>query len=73
MIITYSQIFWKVKFEILIQTIQMLVIMFIVTICLIDSRVTYFQNYFSFLINPFSYMTKNSGQTCKYLNNEKSF
>ena len=27
----------------------------------------------SFLIKPFSYMSKKSGQKCKYLKNEKSF
>ena len=36
-------------------------------------EVTNLEIHLSFLIGPFSYMTKKSGQTFKYLKNGKSF
>ena len=45
----------------------------IVIVCYPVFDVINFETYISFLIEPFSYMTKNSEQILKYLNNKKSF
>ena len=45
----------------------------IVIVCYPVFDVINFEAYISFLIEPFSYMTKNSEQILKYLNNKKSF
>ena len=47
--------------------------MCIIIVCYPVCDVTNFHIYFSFLIKPFSYMTKKSEQKFKYLKNEKSF
>ena len=47
--------------------------MCIVTVCCPVCDVINFEISLSLLIKPFSYMTKNSEQMCKYLKSEKSF
>ena len=47
--------------------------MYIVIVCYPVCDIINFETCFSFLIKSFSYMTKNSEQKLKYLQNKKSF
>ena len=46
--------------------------MFIVVTCFPVCDVVNFETTLSFLIKPFSYMTKTAGRKCKYLKNKKT-
>ena len=64
---------WPNFFTWLSLLLEILGYMCIVIICCPVCDVIYFQINLSFLIKPFFYITKKSGQKCKYLKNEKSF